>query len=143
MGLLRLDAAFDERQRLLRGHAGNEAIGKIDEWIVVKLRCHDQKPPRQIVIQLLRPDDDGHITRRLLSQGVAKRVQVEFRHHPPQKKTQMPFTQHIPHTRRQQIRLVRVVIQKFAHRIPSLGQYKGCVNPSSHTDSEARPLQKE
>src|SRR5438445_11762532 len=49
----------------------------------------------------------------------------------------MPFTQHIPHARRQQIRLVRVVIEKFAHRASPLLQYKRRVKPSSHTDSSA------
>jgi hypothetical protein len=32
--------------------------------------------------------------------------------------------------------LVRIVIQKFAHRVSSLLQYKGRVNPSSHTNSK-------
>src|SRR2546421_6306831 len=49
----------------------------------------------------------------------------------------MPFTQHIPHARRQQIRLVGVVVEKFAHRASPLLQYKRRVKPSSHTDSSA------
>src|SRR5439155_15314079 len=55
----------------------------------------------------------------------------------------MPFTQHIPHARRQQIRLVRVVVEKFAHRASPLLQYKRRVKPSSHTDSKVLALHRQ
>jgi hypothetical protein len=50
----------------------------------------------------------------------------------------MARPQYIPHTRRQQISLLRVVLQKFPYRASSSPQYKARVNPSSHTDSSAR-----
>src|SRR6202521_38994 len=62
---------------------------------------------------------------------------VQFRHDPANQKAQVIRSQYILHARRQQIRLLRVVIQKFRHRISSLMQYKRRVKASSHTDSSA------
>src|SRR2546422_9449537 len=36
-----------------------------------------------------------------------------------QKETDLVFAQHVPHARRQQIHLLRVVVQKFRHRASS------------------------
>src|SRR5437870_3550845 len=36
-----------------------------------------------------------------------------------QKETDVVFAQHVPHARRQQIHLLRVVVQKFRHRASS------------------------
>src|SRR5271154_2922255 len=53
------------------------------------------------------------------------------------KKTQMPLSQHLSHARRQQIRLLRVVLVKIRHRAASCAKYTCSVKPSCHTGSEA------
>ena len=102
------------------------------------------QPPRTRHAERIgvQPNRNQHLRRvrrsAFLAVLVPESFEVQFRNHPADEKAQVVRLQHVAHGRRQQIHLIRVVIQKFRHRVSSLAQYKGRVNPSSHTDSLAR-----
>src|SRR3989454_9469199 len=51
--------------------------------------------------------------------ALLERAQLQRLDRPMQKETDVVFAQHVPHARRQQIHLLRVVVQKFRHRASS------------------------
>src|SRR2546422_298519 len=51
--------------------------------------------------------------------ALLERAQLQRLDRPMQKETDVVFAQHVPHARRQQIDLLRVVVQKFRHRASS------------------------
>src|SRR5579864_9098387 len=71
-----------------------------------------------------------------LAVGRLELPQIQPLYRPMHEKAKMPFSQHIPHTRRQQIGLLRVVLQKIRHRAASsCAQYTGAVNPRVATQT--------
>src|SRR5690242_15831344 len=75
----------------------------------------------------------------LVAMARSKLLQVQLFHGAVDKETKMVFSQHVPHARRQQIRLLGVVLEKIRHRAASSAQYTDAVNLSCHTDSWVPP----
>src|SRR6266852_4589071 len=141
-------------------HRSPVALAKLVQRPKIRLRPARQIAKRQIFPNaLLQPPRTSHPQRvgiqphlqqqrwmigwmSLLAMARFQLSQVQLFHRAMHEKAKMPSSQHFSHRWRQQVSLLRVVLQKVGHPALLLSrQYRASVKPSCHTDSYPLPPQ--